>query len=208
MLSGARGRAGVLSAARGALHVSVTHPCTSGNGGCHVVLQTGTVSRGPGIGGPRGLGCGSVPKPGRGAGTGCVAMVAGEKTAPNMSASQLENLKANLQMVPCGHMWSFPTMPDPPPSVRFRLTLALDRPGLRRQITSGSREASQGAAQTSGPSFWGSASLPLPTFCRGQWHVHPRACTLSYSLGAVLRPLLTHSELLSAVRLTRTSMAP
>ena len=80
-------------------------------------------------------------------------MVAGEKTAPNMSASQLENLKANLQMVPCGHMWSFPTTPDPPPSVRFRLTLALDQPGLRRQITSGSREASQGAAQNSGPSF-------------------------------------------------------
>lgn len=130
-------------------------------------------------------------------------MVAGEKTAPNVSASQLENLKAILQMVHCGHTWSFPTMPDPPPAVRFCLTLALDRPGPRGQIACRSREASQGVTQISGPSFRirGSASLPLPTFCRGQGHVHPRACTLSYSLGAVLSPLLTHAELLSAVRL-------
>ena len=123
-----------------------------------------------------------------------MAIVAGEKTAPNVSASQLENLKAILQMVPCGHTWSFPTTLDPPPSVRFRLTLALDWPGQRGQIECGSREASQGVAQTSGPSFhiWGLASLLLPTFCREQWHVHPRAC--ADSLGAVLRPLLTHCQ--------------
>lgn len=116
-------------------------------------------------------------------------MAAGTGQGPTSEASQLENLKAVSRMVPGGHSWPFPTTIHQPH--RLCLTLVQDRPGLKGRIASGSREASQGAAQTSGLSFH---IIPVANpLCRGLWHVHPGDCPLSHSLGAALSPLLIHS---------------
>lgn len=92
-------------------------------------------------------------------------MATGRGQGLKSEASQLENLKAVTRMVPGGHSWPFPTTIHQPH--RLCLTLVQDRPGLKGRIASGSRQASQGAAQTSGLSFhiWRSASFlsPIPS---------------------------------------------
>lgn len=93
----------------------------------------------------------------RGQGT-CGLWLLGKDRGYCVSVSWPKNLKAISRMVPHGHSWPYNACPSTSIFPWFRTSLA-----------SGSKGASQGAAQTAGPSFriQGLASFLSPTLCTG-----------------------------------------